>query len=227
VKNKILLLQRAIITLVIFLIIYPLVFSQTIGYDDKRLNILLVNMEKAYKETNTLKVEYIQTMFFESTKEKHETAGTIFLRKPDSIYINQNAPQKQHIYINRKNMMIYTPSNKQVIIEKLKDMIDIDFALLIILSFRNNWKEIKKTNILSLIGEDGEYIIMQVNTIKDKERNIKIYVSKATMYPGRIILESDGIMIEIIFKICLFNSVLDRKIFKLNLPNDIEIIKLN
>jgi chaperone LolA len=214
----------AIFVVVLINIVISLGFAQL--YDDK-LNTLLLNMEEFSKEIHTLKTDYTQTLFFESTKEKQEVDGTLFLKKPDSVYINQKMPQEQKIYINGKNITIYTPNNSQAIVDNWKNVIDDDFSPALIVNFGSSWRDIKKTNILSFSGENEKYNIIKVVPVKNKDWNIKIYISKTTMYPDKAILESDGAVAEIIFKSYTVNPVLDKAIFKFSAPNDVEIIKLN
>ncbi|MDR1926514.1 MAG: outer membrane lipoprotein carrier protein LolA [Endomicrobium sp.] len=193
-----------------------------------KLNTLLLKIEKINKGIKTLKVDYMQTVVFEATKERKMTIGTLFFKKPDSIHINQRTPQIQKIYINGENITVYTPDNKQVIIDKWENVIDVDFAPANIVNFGNSWRKIKKTNIISFDGENKKYIVFKIISFKkNKDWYIKIYVSKATMYPEEAVMESDGVAMRIVFKNYAVDHVLDKNIFRLNIPNDVEVIKLN
>jgi outer membrane lipoprotein-sorting protein len=215
---------RVSIAAVVFIALTAVAFA---GSKGDNLNNILKKMEEAEKRIHTLKVDYTRSIFFESTKEKHEVSGTLFLRKPDSIYINQKTPQQeQRIYINGKNMTIYVPESRQAVIDIWENFIDGDFAPAVIINFGSSWREIKRTNIISAGGENGEYIVIKVNPMENKGWNVKIYVSKTTMYPGKAVIESDGVRGEIIFKNCTLNPVLDRNMFKFN-ASGIEVIKLN
>ncbi|OEG69604.1 hypothetical protein ATZ36_08515 [Candidatus Endomicrobiellum trichonymphae] len=193
---------------------------------DDNLNDILKKMEEAEKRIATIKADYIRSIFFESTKEKQEVSGTMFLKKPDSIYINQKVPQEQRIYISGKNITIYVPENKQAVIDSWKNFFDGDFALAVIINFGTSWREIKRTNIISFGGENEKYVVIKINPMEHKDWNIKIYVSKATMYPGKAVIESDGVRREIIFKSYTLNPALDKNMFKFN-ASGIEVIKLN
>jgi chaperone LolA len=193
---------------------------------DDNLNNILKKMEEAEKRIYTLKVDYTRSIFFESTKEKQEVSGTLFLRKPNSIYINQMTPQEQRIYIDGKNITTYVPESKQAVIDSWKNFIDGNFAPVVVINFGSIWREIIRTNIISFGGENEKYIVIKVNPMKNKGCNIKVYVSKATMYPGKAVIESDGVRGEIIIKNCTFNPALDKNMFKFN-ASGIEVIKLN
>jgi outer membrane lipoprotein-sorting protein len=193
-----------------------------------KLNTLLLKIEKIDKKIKTLKVDYMQTVVFEATKEEQITFGTLFFKKPDSIYINQKTPQIQKIYINDKNITVYTPDNKQVVIDKCENMIDWDFATANIINFGSSWRKIKKTNTISFDGEDKKYIVFKINPLeKNKEWYMKIYVSKANMCPEEAVVESSGVAVKIVFKNYAVDTVLDKNIFRLNIPNDVEVIKFN
>ena len=195
--------------------------------EDNSLSDILKKMEEAEKKINTLKADYTRSIFFESTKEKQEFAGTLFLKKPDSVYINQRTPQEQRIYIDGGNITIYVPENEQAVIDDWKNVIDKDFTPATIISFGSNWRKIKRTNVISFGGENEKYVVIKINPMKNEDWNIKIYVSKTTMYPGKAVIESDGVKSEIIFKSYILNPMLDKNIFKFNALAGVEIIKLN
>ncbi|MCA6070107.1 MAG: outer membrane lipoprotein carrier protein LolA [Endomicrobium sp.] len=205
-------------------IIVSLGFAQTLN---DKLNVLLLDMESADKKIHTLKAEYTQTILFESTKEKQEIVGTLFLKKPDSIYISQKTPQEQRIYIDGRNIIIYTPDNGQALIDNWKNVIDGDFAPAAIASFGSSWREMKKTNTISFDGENEKYIVVKIVPVRDKDWTLEIYVSRTTMYPCKAVLKSDDVKVEIIFKSYTVNPMLDKTIFKFSATNDVEIIKLN
>lgn len=209
---------------VLMSVIVSLGFAQTLN---DKLNVLLLDMEVADKKIHTLKAEYTQTVLFESTKEKQEIVGTLFLKKPNSIYISQKTPQEQEIYIDGRNIIIYTPDNGQALIDNWKNVIDGDFAPATIASFGSSWREVKKTNTMSFGGENENYIVIKIVSVQNKDWTLEIYVSRTTMYPGKAVLKSDGVKVEIIFKSYAVNPTLDKTIFKFNSPNGVEVIKLN
>jgi outer membrane lipoprotein carrier protein len=229
VKNAVFLLENKLVFLtglVVFIatFFFSLSFAQM---SSDKLSSLLLKMEEVDKKINTLKADYTQTIFFESTKEKQEVLGTIYLKKPGSIYINQRAPQEQQIYIDGKNITIYTPDNGQAVIDNWKNVIDGDFAPVSIVSFGSSWREIKKTNKISFGGESEKYIVVKIEPVRNKDWNIKIYISKTTMYPSKAVSESNGAKVKIIFKNYTINPLLDKNMFKLNVSDEVEVIKLN
>jgi chaperone LolA len=216
-------LIRVFIASIVFIALAVVSFARS---KNDNLNDILKRMEEAEKRIYTLKVDYSRSVFFESTKEKQEVSGTLFFKKPASIYMNQRLPQEQHIYIDGKNVTTYVPENKQAVIDSWRNFIDGDFALAVVINFGSSWREIKRTNVISFDGENEKYVVIKVSPMENKGWSVKIYVSKATMYPGKAVIESDGVRGEIIFKSYALNPALDKDIFKFNAPG-IEVIKLN
>jgi outer membrane lipoprotein-sorting protein len=214
----------ALTTLLIFFIFVCNIFAQN---TDDKLNLLLAKIENVYKSIKTLKVYYRQDIIFESTKEKQEISGTLFFHKPDNIYIAQKTPKEQRIYIDDKNVKIYDIENSQVIIDSWQNVFDGDFSVATIINFGNNLSKIKKTSTLSVAGENEKYIVLKIVPLKKEDLVLEIYISKTTMYPGKSILQSVGAKVETIFENYIVNPVLDEKKFKLNVSDDVEIIRLN
>jgi outer membrane lipoprotein-sorting protein len=118
-----------------------------------------------------------------------------------------------------------------VVVDDLKNVIGVYFLPSLILNFGSGWREIKKTNIISLSGEDEKCFIVKINSITgcsdNKKCELKIYVLKMSMCPYKVIVKSEGVLVEIVFKNYSINSVLKRAIFKFIKPEDVETIKLN
>jgi outer membrane lipoprotein-sorting protein len=118
-----------------------------------------------------------------------------------------------------------------VVVDDLKNVIGVYFLPSLILNFGSGWREIKKTNIISFSGEDEKCFIVKINSITGCSDNKKceweIYVLKMSMCPYKVIVKSEGVLVEIVFKNFSINSVLKRDIFKFIKPEDVETIKLN
>jgi outer membrane lipoprotein carrier protein len=205
-------------------IVYSTGFTQTSG---TKINTFFAQMEDVGKTVNTLKADYTQKIFFISTQEKQESSGTLFLKKPTSIYIQQRVPQERHLYIDAKNITIYTPENEQAVIDSLNNIFNDDFVPATIINLGNNWRKIKKTNLISLIEDSEKHTVITITPVENKNCSIKIYISKTNMYPIKATAESEGVISEIIFRNYVINPAFDKNIFKFNVPDNVEIIKLN
>jgi outer membrane lipoprotein-sorting protein len=215
-------------TLLIALFIFFSFICNAFAQDlNNNLNILFSKIENVYKTINTLKVEYRENIIFESTNEKQQVSGTLFFYKPNNVYISQKTPKEQKIYIDDKEVAIYNLENSQVIIESWQNVFDGDFSVAAIINFGNNLNKMKKTNTISVSGENEKYIILKVVPIRREDLVLEIYISKTSMYPGKSILQSVSTKVETIFESYVVNSILDKKNFKLNVSNDVEVIRLN
>jgi chaperone LolA len=183
-------------------------------------------LEQREKEINTIKVEFVQTIFFESTGEKQKIIGIVFLKKPNSIYITQQTPQEQKIYINGKTIIIYTPNERQAIVDTWKNSVDGYFYPVFIVNFGSSWREIKKTNNITLDGYDDNRVVIKIQSLKNKSFNANIYIAKTSMLPEKAVITSEGTKIELVFKNYIVNPELAVDTFNFNAPNDVEIIKL-
>ncbi|MDR3281607.1 MAG: outer membrane lipoprotein carrier protein LolA, partial [Endomicrobium sp.] len=141
-------MKKINICVLVLLIIFTSNILAEVSSTDNLTKILL-KIENSSKKINTLKMDYVQNVFYEYTKEREEIAGTLFLKKPRYMYIKQLLPLEQQIYIDDKKILIYTPKDKQVVVDDLKNVIGVYFLPSLILNFGSGWREIKKTNIIS------------------------------------------------------------------------------
>ncbi|MDR1104147.1 MAG: outer membrane lipoprotein carrier protein LolA [Endomicrobium sp.] len=183
-------------------------------------------LEQSGKKISTIKVEFVQTISFESTGEKQKIVGTVFWKKPGSIYITQQAPQEQRIYVDGKNITIYTPNERQVIIDTWKNSVDRDFSPASIVNFGSSWREIKKTNDITLDGYEDNCVVIKIQSLKNKSFSAKIYIAKTSMLPEKAVITSEGTKIELVFKNYIVNPELAVATFNFKAPNNVEIIKL-
>jgi chaperone LolA len=210
------------------LILFSMFFSYNVHAQEINGELLkfLLQLEQNEEKVNTVKAEFVQTVFFESTGEKQKIVGTVFLKKPGRIYINQKTPQEQRIYIYGKTITVYTPSESQAVIDSWKNSVNDDFSPASIVSFGSSWREIKKTNNIILDGYNDNRAIIKIQSLKNKNFNVKIYIAKTSMFPENAVVNSEGVEIELVFKSYIINPELAGSIFKFKAPNNVEIIKL-
>jgi len=215
--------------LIVFIFSEASIFAQTC---DNKVDALFEKLEKVSSEIKTVKVDYVQVVSFESAKEKQKISGTLFFKNPCNIYINQKTPLEQRVYFDGRNITVYTVEFGQAVIDRWNNnSVNGNLTLATILGligFWKNLKEMRKTSVIDFIEENDECVSIKISPIVKKSyNNIKVCVSKATMYPKEIVLEYDGAKREVVFKNYIINLSLDKNIFKFNAPKDVEIIKLN
>jgi outer membrane lipoprotein-sorting protein len=186
----------------------------------------LIKLEQSEKKISIVKSEFVQAIFLKDRGEKQEIIGTVFLKKPDNVYITQKTPQEQRIYINAKIMIIYTPDEKQAIVDSWKNSFDGDLSPADIIGFGSSWRQLKKNYEIVLDEYDNNRVIIRIQALKNKDFNAKIYFSKLNMYPEKAIVNSTGLNVEIVFKNYITNPEVSLDIFKFKSPSDVEVIKL-
>jgi chaperone LolA len=191
-----------------------------------KLSEFFFKLEQSDKKTSTIKADFVQTVSFGLTGEKQKIVGTVFLKKPNSLYINQKTPQEQRIYINGKTITIYTPSERQAVIDAWRNSINEDFSPVSIVNFGNFWKDIRKTNNITFEGRDNSSVIIKIQPLKSKDMSAKIYISKVSMLPEKAIINSGITEVEIVFRNYSLNPGLSKDIFKFKIPSNVEVIKL-
>ncbi|MCL2390543.1 MAG: outer membrane lipoprotein carrier protein LolA [Endomicrobia bacterium] len=202
------------------------VFAQTNG-DGKTIDYVLKNMEEADKKINTLEVDYVQEIFYNTTNEKQKITGNLKYKKPSNIFIAQRTPQEQKIYIDGKKITIYTPENSQAVVDTWKNVVSGDFAPASIISFGSNRANISKDHDIILIGEDDDHYIVGISPKSKKDWDMKLFVSKKTFYPQKASVSTDGLLINVDLTQYKTNVDLKKDLFKFNAPEGVEIIKLN
>ena len=168
-KNCMFIVRVTIITFLIIVFTFFKIASARIR--DDRIDIFLEKIEANNKKINTISADYVQSIFFESTREEKKTMGNYFL-KNCGVYINQKTPQKQQIYFNGKNITIYIPENRQVIIDNWDGSIDeknpTSTTLLSFIGVCGDLKRIKKMNMIDFVGEDEKYILVKITLYQRK-----------------------------------------------------------
>ncbi|MDR0401905.1 MAG: outer membrane lipoprotein carrier protein LolA [Endomicrobium sp.] len=200
---------------------------------DNKIDSFLNKIEKNNKKINSISVDYINNVFLKSTQKKIKICGKLFFKKKYGIYINQKEPQEQQLYFNSNNIIVYTPKDKQAIIINAnncnsvisnENFIFSDFFLYFV-NIYENFKQIKKTNIINFMYENEEHALIKLIDRSKKSYNADLYISKINMFPEKIIIKSKLLNMEIIFNNCVMNSILNENIFKLN-TNGIRIVKI-
>ena len=194
--------------------------------NSQKLKEILAKMEEADKNIKTFETDYTQEIFYSATSETQNITGNLKYKKPDSIYIEQKAPQEQRIYIENKKVTVYTPENGQAIVDDWKNLINGDFAPASIISFGGNWKDFSKDNVINYIGEDNNGYIIEIYPSAKKDWTMQMSVSKSTYYPYKAIVTSAGLAVKVNLSNVKTNQNFKKDIFKFAPPKGVEVIKL-
>lgn len=220
-KNNILL------QLFLIFLLYSIAFSQNINSEDK-LSLVLSNMKVAESGVNTLEVDYKEEISYAGTEQKQIIEGQLKFLKAKRFFILQKTPQEQRIYINSNLVTVYTPSNKQAIVNKWGSLINSDFTPIRAINFATNWDTMSKTHKLIFKGEDKNNYWLDLSPIQNASWRMSIHISKEDNRPNKMLLKNENYTISIFLSNYNINrDDIDKTIFEFIPPKGIEIIKLN
>jgi outer membrane lipoprotein carrier protein len=184
-------------------------------------------LENSDKKIKILKADFTQELSFDGQKEKQTTKGKVIVKKPNFTLIDQKTPQEQKIFIENQKITIYTPENKQAIVNSWNNAVDGKFNFTFILNFADEKENIQKTNDISLISETERYYEI---CLEPKDKNgwvANVFISKETMLVEKAVLKSAGSITEVRFSDYEINPDISKSIFRTKFPKDTEIISLN
>ncbi|MDR1952190.1 MAG: outer-membrane lipoprotein carrier protein LolA [Elusimicrobiota bacterium] len=197
-----------------------------LAQENDKLNEILIQMQGADKEIETLEVDFKQNIIFTETKEKQNFAGRLFFSKPKNILIKRSAPQEQEIYINGNTLTIYTPKTSQAIISDISKNANADFSPASFINFGGNWANLQKENIINYVSENDAEYVLEVYPKKNKNWMMNVYISKETMNANRITVNSDTLSVDITLSNYKINQPLDKQSLRFKPSKNIDVIKL-
>ena len=195
-----------------FFVFFLLVFSFSSGG-------VLDNLQEKLKDVYSIQSNFLQRTYMPDLEQPEEFKGKIFITKDQKIKINYEEPLKQVYFLDRDQLAIYTPEDKQVIRSHLTDQF---FLLRIFRAFIsekglkslfNVEKEIPKGNFIDLfLSVKGDSKIKKVEILLKKD----LTVHKITVW------DKEGNRMEISF----YDFRYSKKPLKLyiDIPEDVEII---
>jgi outer membrane lipoprotein-sorting protein len=198
------------------------VFAQT-----DKLNEVLSKISGADNGIETMEVDFNQNMVFTETNEKQISKGHLSFMKPRSILVERTTPQEQKIYIDAKNMTIFTPKTKQAIVSKISDSGGGDFSPVSFINFGGNWKNLQKNNVINYISESDDEYVLEIIPKDTKKWVMTINISKQSLNPNVIIVNSDTLSIQMTLTNYKINQEINKAKFRFVAAKGIDTIKLD
>ncbi|MDR3112608.1 MAG: outer-membrane lipoprotein carrier protein LolA [Elusimicrobiota bacterium] len=201
---------------------------KTLVFAQSNLDDFYAKLNDAESKIKTLKVDFKQTIIFEETNEQQSTVGTITFKKPDKMHISQKTPQEQHIYIaGTKNVTVYTPENKQAVINKWEDFAGEDTSLAFIIDFSKKRKQISKTNDITLLKSYGDFFVVNIKSKTSKNWIMNLYIKKENMLIEKAEIQNDTVLSEINFSNYLINPQILKSDLEFTVPENVEVINFD
>ncbi len=195
-----------------FVAFFLIVFSFSFGG-------VLDDLQEKLKDVSSIQADFFQRTYMPDLEQPEEFKGKIFITKDQKIKIIYEKPIKQIYFLDKDQLTIYTPEDKQVIKSNLTDQF---FLLRIFRAF------ISEEGLKSLFNVEkevskGDFIDL-ILRVKGKSRikNVELILKKNLTVDQMIVWDKEGNRMEISF----YDFKYSKKPLKLyiNIPKDVEII---
>jgi len=141
---------------------------------------VLDSLEQKLKGISSIKADFKQRTYMPDLEQPEEFEGKMFISKNQQIKIIYQKPIKQIYFLDKNELTIYTPQEKQVIKSSLTDQF---FILKIFKAFMSEKglsslfkveSEKKKGNLIDLVlSVKGQSDIKKVEMILEKDLTVK------------------------------------------------------
>ncbi|WP_456464218.1 LolA family protein [Persephonella sp.] len=195
-----------------FVAFFLIVFSFSFGG-------VLDDLQEKLKDVSSIQADFFQRTYMPDLEQPEEFKGKIFITKDQKIKIIYEKPIKQIYFLDKDQLTIYTPEDKQVIKSNLTDQF---FLLRIFRAF------ISEEGLKSLFNVEkevskGDFIDL-ILRVKGKSRikKVELILKKNLTVDQMIVWDKEGNRMEISF----YDFKYSKKPLKLyiNIPKDVEII---
>jgi len=211
----------------LMLVAVVLMFGAAKAFSQTPLEAVISAMAEANAGVNNLEASYEQVITFDVTGEKQVIEGNLKYLKPSYIYIVQHTPQEQQIYIDGKNIIIYTPANKQAVLDSWPSTFNVSFAPTALIDLGTNYKQIAKENNIKYLRSNEDFYIIEISPKKDRGWTMEGYISKQDLQVKKAVVLSHGVTAVINIREYKTNQDFNIDMFKFKAPQGVDIIKLN
>lgn len=196
--------------------------------DAERLDEILAEMQKAGDALKTLSADFVQTDYDAILEDRDVSRGKLYLELPGRVRWEHVEPAPKVLVVRDKLARLYNPTARQVNEFKTNNGGRSGFNLLV--GFGGSNDEIAENYDASLLEETSSSVVLKLVPKPDSPAAIfaaiELTVDKTTWTPVRSVfreLNRDHTDIE--FENVVVNAKLPDRIFELDLPPGVEIIK--
>ena len=196
--------------------------------DAARLDEILAEMKEAGDRLETLTADFEQTDHDFILQDQEASNGKLYLQKPGRIRWEYGPPSTRVLLVKDDLVRVYTPSAAQVHEMKQKEGSNAGGAGLLV-GFGGNDK-IAENYDATLVEETDRTVVLKLVPKPDSAASlfvaIELTLDKKTWTPTQSVFhEVNKDRTEIDFKNVVINGKLPDRIFELDLPANVEIIR--
>lgn len=194
-----------------------------------RLDEVLAQMKVAGEELDTLSASFVQTDHDFILGDEETSEGELYLKIPGQIRWEYEAPAPKVLLVKGDLVRLYNPTANQVNeFERGKGGRGAGTDLLV--GFGKSNERIGEVYDASLASEDAASVVLELvpkpNTSASIFTKIELTLDKKTWTPVRSVFhEPNRDWTDIRFSDVVLNGKLPPKVFELDLPANVEIIK--
>jgi outer membrane lipoprotein carrier protein len=212
-------------------VLFLSVFSAGISAETKsKIDEILLNMENADANIKTVRFNIYQEINYTLTKEKQIVEGEIAFKKPENFYFKQTKPMEQIINANGRKIWIYTPAYNQLMVDSWKNWLKNGFVPSSLLSFSNDWKEMKNNYTFEYLGDEDNCFIIGLTPSKESAASswkMNIWIDSKLFVPKKVKLFAENIEITTNTSEYVVNGKIDDSLFHFKIPKGVEPVKMN
>lgn len=217
-----------------FAICVVLLFSITLVSTEELTTLtgLLEKISEKDKQIADLKFSFTEEIKIALTGEKYKIFGSVVYKKPNKLRFEtlpveeSNFPQ-QTIVSDGKKVWIYTPKQKQVIVEKWSNLNRYRFVPEEIFHYVDSARNLQKNYQLEFLGLDNDFYLLTLTPKSRKEIKISFWVSKDTYLPQRMELIAETVTMKTELKDIEINTNPEKTLFQFKVPEEANVLSLD
>lgn len=185
---------------------------------------VLREVEKSYQSMKNFRAEFTQELFHRESNTTQKRTGSIEFMPPAFIYWQTNAPDREIIVSNKKEVWNYLP-DEDLAYHYSPEVLDTSHAVLSVITGQAKLEDSFEVEFLSKDDSNG----LQEFTLYPLESNPQMVEITLTVNTKKkriqkiVVLDFFGNLNTIEFTAFKANTNLDKKHFYLELPDNVEI----
>ncbi|WP_457635921.1 LolA family protein [Persephonella sp.] len=180
---------------------------------------VLDDLQEKLKDVSSIQADFLQRTYMPDLEQPEEFKGKIFITKDQKIKIIYEKPIKQIYFLDKDQLTIYTPEDKQVIKSHLTDQF---FLLRIFRAFMSEEGLKSLFNVEKEVSKgDFTDLILRVKG-ESRIKKVELILGKNLTVDQMIVWDTEGNRMEISF----YDFKYSKKPLKLyiKIPEDVEIM---